>query len=117
PDGIYLLTVIDLYKDGQLLRSAIRTMTQTFPQVQLMAAQPAWNYGGSSVFVIYGSNRELDLDEMRQTLRSQGINQMRTVVQPDDQLRAYVDAGPQIVLSDQYAPVDNLISILFRSRN
>ncbi|MBI4493491.1 MAG: fused MFS/spermidine synthase [Chloroflexi bacterium] len=116
-DGIYLLTVIDLYRDGQLLRSAIRTMLRTFPSVQLLAASPTWTSGGSSVFVISGSSGKLDLEAMRQALRSQGVDPMRTVAQPDDELRAYVDAGPQIVLTDQYAPVDNLISTLFARRN
>lgn len=115
-DGIYLLTVIDLYQDGQLLRSAIRTMMRTFPEVRLLGAHPAWDSGGSAVFVISGSSRKIDLEEMKQVLQSQGISEMRTVAQPQDQTRAYVDSGPQIVLTDQYAPVDNLISILFRSR-
>ena len=28
-------------------------------------------------------------------------------------LRAYVDQGPRVILTDQYAPVDNLIAPLF----
>lgn len=115
-DGIYLLTVIDLYQDGQLLRSAIRTMMQSFPEVRLLGASPQWTYPGASVFVIAGSKRPIDLADMRSALRQQGV-EMRTVAQPDEELRAYVAQGPQIVLTDQYAPVDNLISILFRSRN
>jgi hypothetical protein len=31
-------------------------------------------------------------------------------------LDAYLAAGPQIVLTDAYAPVDNLISAVFRNR-
>jgi spermidine synthase len=116
-DGVYLLTVIDLYQDGQLLRSAIRTMMQTFPEVHLLAVGPSWNSSGASVFVVYGSNRPLDLNELQQAMRAQGVGQAQTIALADDQLRAYVDAGPQIVLTDQYAPVDNLISILFRHRD
>ncbi|MBI4318971.1 MAG: fused MFS/spermidine synthase [Chloroflexi bacterium] len=115
-DGIYLLTVIDLYRDGQLLRAAARTMMETFPEVQLMGVRPAWEYAGSSVFVMYGSARKFDAEELQMALRSRGV-EMRTVAQPKEQLRAYVDVEPRIVLTDQYAPVDNLISILFRSRN
>ncbi len=116
-DGIYLLTVIDLYRDGQLLRSAIRTMMQTFPEVHLLAAGPSWDYATSSVFVVYGSTRPLDLDAVRAAVSRHGGDQMRTMAQPRDDLLAYVAAGPQIVLTDQYAPVDNLIAALFRSRN
>jgi hypothetical protein len=39
------------------------------------------------------------------------------VAQPVDEMRAYVADGPPIILTDQYAPVDNLISILFSRRN
>lgn len=116
-DGIYLVSVIDLYRDGQLLRAVLRTMRQTFPEVELLAPYPSWTSAGSSVFVVYGSTRPLDLDEMSQTLARRGAGPMRTVAQPREQLLAYIADGPQIVLTDQYAPVDNLIAALFRSRN
>ena len=116
-DGIYLLTVIDLHQEGQLMRSAVRTMMRSFPEVRLLGAAPQWSYSGASVFVIAGASHRIDLDDMRQALRRQGVERMQTMAQPDDELRAYVAEGPQIVLTGQYAPVDNLISILFRSRN
>ena len=106
PDGAYLLTVIDLYKDGQLLRSALRTMRETFPRVQLLAAGPAWQSGGANVWVIAGSAKGLDVNAIG------GI----AAELPQNELDAYLADGPQIVLTDQYAPVDNLIAILFRSR-
>ncbi|MCC6627519.1 MAG: fused MFS/spermidine synthase [Chloroflexi bacterium] len=115
-DGVYLLSVIDLYRDGQLLRSAIRTMQQTFPHVQLLATSPSWTSGGANVFVVYGANRPLDLDEVGRATRAHG-QAPRLVAQPLDELAAYVADGPQIILTDQYAPVDNLISILFSRRN
>ena len=116
PDGIYLLTVIDLYADGQLLRAALCTMMQTFPEVELLAPYPAWQGSGASVYVIYGSRRPLDLDAVQRALRAQGATSVGMVALPDDQLRAYVDDGPPVVLTDQYAPVDNLIVPLFARR-
>jgi len=98
-----------------LLRSSVRTMMRSFPEVQLMGASPQWDYPGASVFVIAGSKQRIDLEDMRRALRAQGLD-MRTIAQPDEELRAYVAQGPQIALTDQYAPVDNLISILFRTR-
>ncbi|MCC7107188.1 MAG: fused MFS/spermidine synthase [Chloroflexi bacterium] len=116
PDGAYLLTVIDLYRDGQLLRSAVRTMMQTFPSVQLLATGRPWEVGGASVWVIAGSERGLDLEQMRQVLSDQGVGPMRTTQLEPERLQAYVAEGPRIILTDQYAPVDNLIAILFQSR-
>jgi hypothetical protein len=91
-------------------------MQQTFPEVHLISTYPAWNSPGGSVFVIYGSTRKLNLEEMRQVLARQNVT-LRTMAQPIEQTRAYVAEGPPVVLTDQYAPVDNLISILFSRRN
>jgi spermidine synthase len=115
-DGIYLLSVIDLYKDGQLLRSALRTMKQTFPHVQLLAVSPSWTTGGANVFVVYGANQPLDLNEVHRAAQAQG-RAPRLAAQPPSELEAYIAEGPQIILTDQFAPVDNLISILFNRRN
>jgi hypothetical protein len=116
PDGAYLLTVIDLFKDGQLLRAAIRTMQASFPKVQLLAAGPAWESGGANVWVIAGSNAGVDVQAMRSALATRWQGVPLTSEMPADQLAAYVATEPQIVLTDEYAPVDNLIAILFRSR-
>jgi hypothetical protein len=116
PDGVYLLTVIDLYRDGQLLRAAIRTMQASFPRVQLLAAGPAWQSGGANVWVIAGSDGGLDVERMRAELVARGWPTVLTTELPADQLAQYVATEPRIVLTDEYAPVDNLIAILFRSR-
>ncbi|HEY3080308.1 MAG TPA: fused MFS/spermidine synthase [Chloroflexota bacterium] len=115
PGGVYLLTVIDLFRDGQLLRAAIRTMKQTFPTVQLLAAGPAWESGGANVWVIAGSQNGLDVEQLRTRLGADGT-QVRTAAMPPERLEQYLAQGPQVVLTDEYAPVDNLIAILFRSR-
>src|SRR5262249_39083932 len=115
-DGVYLLSVIDLYDDGQLLRAAARTMLRTFPSVQLLGARRSWDGGGASVWVLAGSEHGLDLESMRGSLQSLGVSPVRTQILEPDRLRAYVNQGPQIVLTDQYAPVDNRIAPLFTSR-
>jgi spermidine synthase len=117
PGGLYLLTVIDQYQDGQLLRAAARTMLQTFPRVQLLSASRAWDSGGAAVWVIAGSEQGIDLDQMRQLLQAEGQGPMRSVALEPERLQAYLANGPQIVLTDQYAPVDNLIAPLFTRRN
>ncbi|HEY3108287.1 MAG TPA: fused MFS/spermidine synthase [Chloroflexota bacterium] len=116
PDGAYLLTVIDLFREGQLLRAAIRTMQASFPRVQLLAAGPAWQTGGANVWVIAGSADGVDVGRLHAELGGRGWSSVLTTEMPPDQLADYVSTEPRIVLSDEYAPVDNLIAILFRSR-
>jgi spermidine synthase len=111
--GVYLLTLTDHYREGRLLRAAVRTMQRTFPHVHLLAGQPAWVTGGAYVYVVYGSDRPLDLNEVRDALRVRGAGSLRTTALSNGKLQAYVAAGPQIVLTDRYAPVDNLVSVLY----
>jgi spermidine synthase len=121
PEGVYLLTVIDEFEEGELMRAAVRTMKQTFAHVHLLGASALWKPAaegdevGRQVWVIYGSDRPFDLDSLRQAVQRQGGG-VKTVAMPDEDLAAYLAKDPQIILTDAYAPVDNLISIAFRKR-
>lgn len=116
PGGVYLLTVIDLFDDGQLLRAAARTMEQTFPSVQLLAPGRSWESGGAAVWVIAGSEEGIDLEQLRRLVAAEGHGPARTQLLEPERLRAYLARGPQIILTDEYAPVDNLIAPLFTRR-
>ena len=58
-----------------------------------------------------------DPEAIRQSLKKQGIAEMRTVAMPEAVQREYTAEGPQIVLTDAYAPVDNLMAVTFLNRN
>jgi spermidine synthase len=122
PDGVYLLTVIDEFERGQLMRSAVRTMKQTFPHVGLLAASDLWEPAspggrvGRQVWVIYGSQRPFDQTALASAVQKQTQLESKTRMMPPNELDTYVAAGPPIILTDTYAPVDNLISIVFRLR-
>jgi spermidine synthase len=116
PGGAYLLTVIDLFEDGLLLRAAVRTMRETFPHVDVLGASELWKQDKRMVYVIYGSDRPFDRAELAAAVAQQGGGPAETVAMPDDLLQAYLDRRPAPVLTDAYAPVDNLISVTFRKR-
>jgi hypothetical protein len=87
PDGTYLLTVIDSLKFGRLWRSAMRTLRETFPYVELISSgevPPEAPPSGASqedlkkwkkalrrfeddrqVLVIYAADRPLDEERVR----------------------------------------------------
>jgi spermidine synthase len=122
PGGIYLLTVIDDFDDGLLMRAAVRTMRETFPHVHVLGSKDLWTPDesgkvGRRVYVIYGSDKPFDRDELAKAVDSQKAGPTQTTVMPDDQLQAYLDRLPAPVLTDAYAPVDNLISVVFRKRD
>jgi spermidine synthase len=125
-DGVYLLTVIDEYEDGLLMRAAVRTMQKTFAHVHLLGAGELWEPGrdddgtpqkvGRQVWVIYGSAKPFDRTALAAALQRQNAGDVQTLAMPDEKLKVYLDAKPAPVLTDAYAPVDNLMSITFRNR-
>jgi spermidine synthase len=116
PDGVYLLTVIDLFEDGLLMRAAVRTLRESFPHVELLATEPLWTANQQAVFVIYASGLPFDPAAMAAALGKQKAGAPETIAMPAGELQAYLDRKPAPVLTDAFAPVDNLISVVFRKR-
>lgn len=112
PRGVYMVSVIDQYEDGQLLPAVLRTMAEVFPRVQLFSYVPRWSIGGSGVFVVVGSADGVPADRLQRL----GGGPSAAHELDEAALRAYVARGRQIVLTDDYVPVDNLIAGLFRER-
>jgi hypothetical protein len=56
--------------------------------VRLLGASEIWRHGGASVFVIAGANRPIDLEDVRATLAAAGQPRVRTIAQPEQELRA-----------------------------
>jgi spermidine synthase len=119
-DGVYLLTVIDEFGEGRLLPAAIKTMQASFPHVALLGDRPLWDDTSRAVFVIAGSSRAFDFDQLRAVLKLKGIESMVTQAMPPDRLAKFltdVDAKTPIpTLTDDFAPVDHLIAETFRRR-
>src|SRR5439155_1909688 len=102
-DGVYLLTVIDEFEEGELMRAAVRTLKQSFAHVNVTAASAVWDSGGRQVYVLYAADQPIDREALRQALKRQGVEEARTVAMPDDQQDAYIDKKPHIILTDAYA--------------
>lgn len=111
PDGVFLLSVIDTWETGELYRSAFATLKAVFPHVHIVASKPSWEVQRRSVIVIYASARPLDLAANRKALAAHGSPQMLTIAYPPAREAALIDAAPKVILTDRYAPVDNLIKV------
>jgi spermidine synthase len=116
PDGVYLLTVIDEYEDGLLMRAAVQTLRASFPYVAVLGASALWEHDQRSVFVLYAADRPFDRAALAAAVDRQKAGPATTIAMPEGELQAYLDRRPAPVLTDAYAPVDNLISVVFRKR-
>jgi hypothetical protein len=146
PDGVYLLTLIDSVRDGVLWRAAVRTMRETYKYVYLIDSVPFYNdrgehimANGRHVLIVYGADQPIDLNGLHAVLRKKvasrlggqtamGVGALAypsfTYVLDSDKLEAAMTTPVKkaafgnipILLRDQYAPVDNLMSGVFRDR-
>jgi hypothetical protein len=108
--------VIDEFEDGLLMRAAVRTLRETFRHVEVLAADTVWEKNERAVFVIYAADRPFDPSALEAAAARQKAAKPDTAAMPADELQAYLDRRPAPVLTDAYAPVDNLISVVFRKR-
>jgi PleD family two-component response regulator len=116
PNGVFLLTVIDEYEDGELMRAAVRTLKQSFAHVNVTAASAVWETGGRQVYVLYAADHPFDRQALQQSLKRQGVDETLTIAMPEQLQDEYIAKQPQIILTDAYAPVDNLMAVTFRNR-
>jgi spermidine synthase len=115
PDGLYVVNVIDSYQRGEFLRAYMRSLKLHFPHVYLLGLGEAWRSPAASTYVVVGAKQPLDLDGLRRVATRDG-QRMESAVLPPADLEAYLASGRQIVLTDDYVPVDQLLAWLFEER-
>jgi hypothetical protein len=99
PDGLYLVNVVDgVHYD--FLRSYIKTLMKTFPQVRLIV-EPGGAQGEQNTFVIAAG--------------IQPPPQTQTMASPS-QLSQFLNERHATILTDDHVPVDQLLAPVFRKR-
>ena len=104
PGGFYVLNLID-YPPLGFARAQTATLAAVFEHVLVLAPPTylAGDFGGN--FVLVAGNEQFDVDALSAALVSRGSS---SVVLPVDQLDRFV--GDAAVLTDDFAPVDQLIT-------
>jgi SAM-dependent methyltransferase len=104
PDGVYALNVID-YPPARFVRAEIATVSAVFGHVAVVAPPDALAARVPSNYVILASDAPLPLDALRRQLA--GLPAPVRVLDGVD-LAGFVGRGR--VLTDDYAPVDQLLN-------
>ena len=128
PRGAYVLTLIDSLSNGRLWRAAIHTLKQTFKHVEVL--DPDGFTGRPEerrVYMIYAADEPFDVADVRAVAEEYyarnallADNLVRrsswTHALGQERLNIYLRGHPPLILTDQYAPVDNLMGDVFRAR-
>ena len=115
PDGVYLVTVIDMLQNGPLWKAVVRTLRESFAHVEVLTPTGEYYPQARGVYCLYASATPFDQAQFEAKLKAVGQPRCSTYVVA----RAEIDrmlANAPTVLTDQFAPVDNMMSGVFRNR-
>ncbi len=104
-DGVYMMNLIDMYENGRLLGAVVGTLEQTFPVVHVIAGRRGLPSLRDS-FVVVAARHRLDVDSILRKYDEHLEFQLL-----DDSHVAYLrQASGGMILTDDYAPVESLLS-------
>jgi spermidine synthase len=115
PDGVYMVNIIDSYQRGEFLRAFLNTLDQHFEHVYLFALGEAWRSPNPSTYVVVGAKQALDIDRLTYLATRNG-RAMEGRLLPPEEMAAYMASGRQIILTDDFVPVDQMLAPLFNER-
>jgi spermidine synthase len=109
PDGLFLANVIDIYRSGKFLGAMLNTFEKSFQHVYVLGTtltQPN-DEDGRDTFVVVGTNRPLPFEKY-DWIRYPGP------LLEAEQLATLRERSGGLVLTDDFAPVDNLLEPVIR---
>jgi hypothetical protein len=119
PDGAVVVNVIDNFARGRFLASYIETLQTVFGEnnvaLILESAEDAGDFQSTYVVVASPSLESMLNAMYRERTAGQPVSTFGEVY-PHDALQRYLRERKAIVLTDDYAPVDNMLAPLFAER-
>lgn len=104
-NGIYMIELIDIYDSGLFVGSFINTLEQTFPYVYVVTEDESRS--ARNTFVVIAANREINLENIAS---EKSVKSLNLWILSDSDIKTLVDKAHGIVLTDDYAPVENLLA-------
>ena len=108
-NGAYMITSIDIYDSGLFVGAFINTLEQTFPYVYVIAEE-----GPRSVrntFVVIAAKREINLENLDSEKPVEGLDLW---ILSNSEIETLREKGRGTVLTDDYAPVENMLATVVR---
>jgi spermidine synthase len=112
-DGLYVVNIVDGAR-GDFIRAYTYTLCQTFRHVYLAPAIASWRESPRITFVLIASDVPLNLAAFRTIDAGDGDPLLARQVLSEEELNALLAEGRVVTLTDQYAPVDQMLAPVFR---
>jgi spermidine synthase len=108
-NGMLLANVIDVYRSGRFVGAMVNTLEQTFPHVYVFSAAPGGptDADARDTFVVLGSLKPLSPS-------SSSYEELGLTMLGAGHLAVLKERSQGLVLTDDFAPVDNLLAPVIR---
>ncbi|MCX8021746.1 MAG: fused MFS/spermidine synthase [Syntrophorhabdaceae bacterium] len=118
PDGILMSNIIDNFQRSPFLSSYIRTLREVFGEknVYLISVSPDFENTKISTFIVLAGNGGIDIKDFTEHIREHLKENATSAVVPDELMDELLNKRYSIIITDDYAPVDNLIAPVFEER-
>ncbi len=113
PDGIYLLNMIDMFDSSRFFGAVVNTCRQVFPNVY--AFNTGRPHSVRDTFVVVSSRRPLDLKDIPERIRATYSDYRGKQLSKEDLDQVVARTGA-VTLTDDYAPVENLLLPVVKTR-
>ena len=112
-EGIYMVNVVDKLHSGRFLRAFVNTLQRSFPHVYVLRDDGQWDDDSRYTYVVVGSLRPLSYSGIAAANREadRGVPVARFM--PQHRFEAWLNDRDNILLTDDYVPVDNLLAPLY----
>jgi len=103
--GVYMIELIDFYDSGLFLGAFVNTLEQTFSHVYVVTEEQSRS--GRSTFVVIAAKQEINLENLR---LEKPVKNLDLWILSSACLEALKEKARGILLTDDYAPVENLLT-------
>ncbi len=116
PDGLYVINIID-GPHGEFVRAFFHTLRQTFQHVYLVPGTNAWRETSRTTFVLIATDTPIDRAELATSDAGDGYALVGQQIAGEEEIHKVLTEAPLVTLTDQYAPVDQMLAFVFREES
>ncbi len=110
------MNVIDNLHSGRFLKSYVNTIQRTFPYVYVLRDHARWLDASRYTYAVAASFRPLSPSALESANIELGRGQPVARFMPQDVFAAWLGSQRNVLLTDDYAPVDNMLaSVLLKT--
>ncbi len=117
-NGILMSNIIDNFQRGAFLPSYMKTLREVFGQknVYLISVSPDFENTKISTFIVLAGKGNIDIEDFKTHLAGRLGGHATSAVVPEHLMQDFINKRYSIIITDDHAPVDNLVAPVFEER-